>query len=289
MNHVIITPVYNEEIHLNRFIESVIKQTLRPQLFCLIDDNSNDSSASIIKSYSGNHPWIKYVFHESGEYKAQGGKIVNAFNFGLKSVDLESVYFISKIDADLELPDDYFEKVAEVFQSEPKAGIVGGRIIEFFNGYWKKTLQADYFVRGALKSYRLDCFKDIGGIKPVLGWDGLDIMIALNKNWETFVIPINVKHFRVASSDYSVSELNFRLGVANYQNGSNLFLTLIRSISKIWRQKSFKGGQSFLKGYLKARKEKVPLNVDENLKRFINHFHIMRIFSTKEIFKKFRG
>jgi glycosyltransferase involved in cell wall biosynthesis len=284
--HIIITPVFNEAQYLNSFIKSIISQTLPPSTFCLVDDNSTDSSAEIIKSYSSKYPWIKYVFHASGEYKAQGGKIVNAFNYGLSKLDISSASFLSKIDADLELPNDYFEKISQVFSNNQNIGICGGKIIENTNGQWVKTIQGDYFVRGALKSYRLECFKEIGGLKPVLGWDGLDIMMALNKNWETCVLPIDVKHFRIASSDYDVSELNLRLGKANYQNGSNLFLALIRSTVKIWRQRSLMVGCSFLKGYLKARKEKVPMNVDDNLKRFINNFHIKRIFSLSRIIKK---
>lgn len=284
--HIIITPVFNESQHLNTFIKSIISQTLPPSIFCLVDDNSTDNSAEIIKNYSTKYDWINYVYHKSGDHKSQGGKIVNAFNYGLSKLDISDAYFLSKIDADLELPHDYFEKIFQVFSNNYKVGICGGKIIENTNGQWVKTIQDDYFVRGALKSYRLECFKEIGGIKPVLGWDGLDIMMALHKNWETCVLPIDVKHFRVASSDYDVSELNFRLGRANYQNGSNLFLTLIRSTVKIWRQKTIKGGYSFLKGFLQARNEKIPLNVDEQLKRFINNFHMKRIFSLKGVVSK---
>ena len=62
MNHIIITPVFNEEEFLERFIMSIIKQINKPKLFILVDDNSNDNSAEIIKSFTLRYNWIKYYY-----------------------------------------------------------------------------------------------------------------------------------------------------------------------------------------------------------------------------------
>lgn len=278
LRHLIITPVFNESKLLPTYLDSIISQTYLPFELILVDDNSTDHSAEIIKSYSQKFSWIKYIFKKSEGRKSQGGKIVNAFYEGLRNSNVDKVDFISKIDADLELPPEYFEIVANRFSNNSKLGIVGGRILEMKNGKWVITIQANYFVRGALKSYRKSCFQDIGGLKPVLGWDGLDLMTALYKNWQTEVIPIDVKHFRPSSDDYNLVNLNFKLGEANFQNGSNTFLAIIRAATKSWRHKNFSVGISFLKGYFSAKKNNLPLNVDNGLKKFINQFHLKRIF-----------
>lgn len=280
MRHVVLTPVYNESKYLSRFIESVIEQSLQPTQLVLIDDNSTDNSAEIILAYVSKFPWIKYIFHPGGAFKAQGEKVVNAVNFGLSQIDYKSADFVSKIDADLELPYGYFENIARVFNDNPRVGIAGGRILENEDGHWKPTLQADYFIRGALKSYRTECFSEIGGLKPVLGWDGLDIMSALQKKWETKLIPIEVKHHRKASSDYNLAELNFRLGISNYQNGSNLFLAIVRSLTKIKRHRSLPVGVNFLKGHLYAKSKGLPIVVNNDLKKFINRYHANRILKS---------
>lgn len=40
-------------------------------------------------------------------------------------------------------------------------------------------------VRGAVKTYRKECFEDIEGLIPTLGWDGIDEMSAQMKGWKT--------------------------------------------------------------------------------------------------------
>jgi glycosyltransferase involved in cell wall biosynthesis len=277
MKFCVVVPIYNEEKFLLTFLNSIVSQSVNLDRVICVDDNSTDDSASIIISYSKDYPFIEYVFHESGAYKVQGKKVINAFNFGLKSIDLNQFDIICKMDADLEFPVDYFEKVVEAFKSDNKVGIVGGRIVELKNGLWSKTVQADYHIRGALKSYRVNCFKAIGGLKPVLGWDGLDEMNAMYLGWTTKIIDSDVRHFRAAASDYNQDELNFKLGFANYCNGGSFFLAIIRSIIKSFRTRSFFTLFFYLKGYLSAYRNKEKKNVDSDLSSFINNFHLKRI------------
>ncbi|WP_026970144.1 glycosyltransferase family A protein [Algoriphagus terrigena] len=274
----VIVPVYNEGKFLERFLESIINQSKIPSLVVCVDDNSTDDSARIIKRYSEKFPYILYVFNESGSFKVQGTKVISAFNFGMTFLSIEDFYFISKIDADLELPFNYFQTVIDVFQYNSSIGITGGRIVELSNGSWTKTTQANYHVRGALKSYRVDCFKQIGGLLPVLGWDGLDEMTAMFFGWGTKVFDVDVKHFRPAASDYNYKELCFKLGVANYCNGSNLFLAFVRASVRSARKLNLFIFYYFLKGYLTAQVKKYPKNVSPELALFINRFHLKRIF-----------
>jgi glycosyltransferase involved in cell wall biosynthesis len=281
MKHIIITPVYNEEKFLDDFLESIINQTKLPEVLILVDDNSDDNSAKIIKKFTKNFCWIKYVYHSSSASKSQGKKVINAFNYGLNYCDLNNIDFISKIDADLQFHPSYFEKIGEAFLEDTKLGITGGTIKEFVDGSWKEISQASYHIRGALKSYRTKCFLDIKGLKSVLGWDGLDEMTALYLGWQTRVLDQGVKHFRPAATDYNKKDLNFKLGYANYQNGGNLFLALIRACVKFKQKPFLIVGISFLRGYLNAKKAKAGKNVDRDLSIFINSFHLKRLLKLK--------
>ncbi|MDG1278238.1 MAG: glycosyltransferase family A protein [Algoriphagus sp.] len=277
MNIVVIVPVYNEASFLDAFIESIINQTFVPLEVLFVDDNSTDDSSVIIKRYAKKYSFIDYCFHESGAYKLQGTKVINAFNFGLKFIDIQKVDIISKIDADLELPLNYFEKISNSFQSDERIGVSGGRILELHNGIWSATPQADYHIRGALKSYRVECFTEIGGLKPILGWDGLDEMTAFYKGWKSKIVDSDVKHFRPANSDYNKVDIAFKMGRSNYMNGGNLFLALLRTVFKIFKKKSFTYGISFLKGYLNGLNSNEARYVDDDFADFINKFHLRRI------------
>ncbi|BBE16229.1 glycosyltransferase [Aquipluma nitroreducens] len=281
MKHIVITPVYNEEFFLNTYIHSIINQSLRPNELILVDDNSSDNSSLIIQEFAEHYPWISYIFHQSMNHKAQGGKVINAFNYGLEQTDLNDVDFISKIDADLELPPNYFMKIGQAFKEDSKVGICGGIIQELQENQWINIRAASYHIRGALKSYRRECFEQIGGLIPVLGWDGLDEMKAMHKKWTTKTIDSSVKHFRPASKDYDPVKLNYERGAANFLNGGNLFLAIIRSIVKCKKKPFIKVAFSFANGYLALYLKKDERNVDPALAKFINQFHFKRLLKLR--------
>ena len=56
----------------------------------------------------------------------------------------------------------------------------------FLGGESKKIekVESDH-TRGGLKTYRKECFSDIGGIREIDGWDGLDNNMAQYNGWKT--------------------------------------------------------------------------------------------------------
>ena len=56
----VITPVYNVEKYIDRTLNSVFSQTYDKIEIILVDDQSTDGSAAIIKRYSESHPEIVY-------------------------------------------------------------------------------------------------------------------------------------------------------------------------------------------------------------------------------------
>jgi len=279
MKHVVVTPVYNEEKYLKTFIDSIINQTILPELLILVDDNSSDSSASIIKEYEAEFDWIKYVYHPSKKKKVQGSKVIEAFNFGISNanIEFEEIDIISKIDADLELPSNYFESIILALVANPKIGLVGGFVKERQNTVWVDILSKDYHVRGALKSYRKSCYFKIGGLMPVLGWDGLDEMKLFKLGWQTKNINIGVKHFRPADNDYNQISLSYKRGRYNYKNGGNLLLALIRSVVRLKNKPYVIAGIMYFLGYLRAMLKREEKNVSNELASFINKFHFKRL------------
>ena len=66
-------------------------------------------------------------------------------------------------------------------------------------------------IRGALKAYRRSCYKEIGGLKPTIGWDTVDELLAMYYNWETLTDDtLHVKHLKVTGKSYSKGSKNFR-------------------------------------------------------------------------------
>lgn len=283
MRYIIITPVYNEEQYLITYINSIIKQSIIPELLLIVDDNSSDNSLQIMKEYSLRYNWIKYVHHPSEQKKNQGSKVIEAFNYGFLKIknDFKNIDFISKIDADLELPPNYFERVIETFNSNYNVGLCGGYICEFENNKWVKKKSDFYHIRGALKSYRLESLVEIGGLLPIFGWDGIDEMKLFMHNWKTNNIDISVKHFRAANSDYNPVKLSYRWGKQNFQNGCSVFFAFVRAIKKIIDRPFCLVSLAFITGYFYALISRLEKNVTKEEAKFINNFHLKRLIKRK--------
>ena len=280
MRYVVITPAYNEQEFIRKTLESMVNQDLLPLEWVIVDDNSTDNTAIIIEEYARLHPWIKLVNKQDEHDRKIGAKIVRIFYYGLEHLTVDEFDFLVKLDADLELPLNYFSEVAESFRSNPKIGICSGYCIFPRNGQWVEEKVAHWHTRGAMKAYRNDCFKSIEGIKEVMGWDGIDDMTAMSKGWETKQLRLAVKHFRPMGQASDPVDLRMRQGRSYYQRGYGLILTVIRMMSKFYTSGS-PYEVYLLKGFIKAWKTKAPKCVDPKVEKFIRKFQYKRILKLK--------
>jgi len=272
---VAVTPVKNEESYIKETINSVVNQTVKPKVWIIVDDGSTDNTSQIVEEYTKKHHWIKLIsIDNKSETRAGGSKVVKAFYTGLRSINTNGFEFIAKLDGDLILPPNYFEKILNEFERYPLLGICGGIILNKFSEQeLKEEKVSSFHVRGALKMLRKKCWDQIGGFKEIWNWDGLDVMEAQFKGWITKSINVPVLHLRPTTKAYDPVEHAFKSGYEAYKMGSDYKLTVLRSISKI----NFKIGHAYLNGYKQAKKNKEPLIVSISLARFINKKHYSRI------------
>src|SRR6202171_3709049 len=122
IKYVIITPARDEEAHLQKTIESVVAQTIRPVEWLIVNDGSTDRTGEIIDEYSARYPWIRAVHRTNRGFRKAGGGVVDAFNDGYRTTT-KDWDFIVKLDGDLSFEPDYFEKCFNHFEREPKLGV----------------------------------------------------------------------------------------------------------------------------------------------------------------------
>lgn len=87
----VIIPVYNDEKYLERTLESVLAQSYRPIEIVLVDDQSKDGSAEIIKKYQETHPEIVYYLQEQN---------MGAGHARNKALELARGQYVAFLDAD---------------------------------------------------------------------------------------------------------------------------------------------------------------------------------------------
>jgi poly-beta-1,6-N-acetyl-D-glucosamine synthase len=276
--YVVITPAKNEAKFISFTINSIIQQTIKPIKWIIVDDGSTDNTYELVKQSIHDYKWIKIVKNYSHDKRAPGGKVVNAFNFGL-SLITEEFNYIVKLDADLKFDNDYFENLIKQFQINPKLGICGGYCINSLkNGSQKIDNTPEYHVRGATKMYKKRCFDDIGGLMPIFGWDGIDEMKAMKLGWQTRSFrDIQIFHLRPTGQETGTIRYAWRRGVLNYYMGYNPIYLILSSLNNFRNKPYIIFGLTLFAGYFYSMLTNGEQLNDKDLIKFIKNFQIKRI------------
>ncbi|GBF20527.1 MULTISPECIES: glycosyltransferase [Arenibacter] len=278
MNYYIIIPAHNEGQYLMDALQSVVTQTMPPKRVVVVNDNSSDNTEQIIDSFTAEHNRISKINTKSSTAHLPGSKVINAFNKGLEQLD-DDYDFIVKLDADIILPDSYFEKIAKIFSTDVKIGIAGGFAYEQDkNGEWKLNHPMDKdHVRGAFKAYTKRCFKAIGGLRTAMGWDTVDELLAQYNGFNIYTDNnLKVKHLRPLGNAYN-KKAKLLQGKAMYTLRYGFPITLIASIKMALKQKKPRAFLDNLQGYFLARKEKSDFLVNPAEGKFIRQLRWRKI------------
>lgn len=270
MNYYIVIPAHNEEALIASTLDSILIQTLLPKKVVIVNDNSIDQTEKIIDSYCEKSNLFSKLNLSSNTEHLPGSKVINAFNKGLSIVD-NDFEFVVKLDADLIIPSDYFETIAKTFSSNSKIGITGGFAYEENRkGEWELNHPMNTnHVRGAFKSYSKDCFFTIGGLKPAMGWDTLDELLAQYHGFEIITLSeLKVKHLRPTGKAYN-SKAKLLQGKAMYQMGYGFWLSFIASFKMAYKQKRPKTLMHNMKGFIEAYRQGGKLLVSKKEGEFI--------------------
>ena len=269
MKFYIVIPAHNEAEYIEKTLLSLANQTLLPKRIVVVDDHSADTTSEVVSGFAKKYPFIHLVKITSEDKHLPGSKVINAFYKGFETLD-DDYDIICKFDADLIFPENYLEKLAEIFENNSKCGMAGGFCTIEKNGKWEvENLTNKDHIRGALKAYRKECFKNIGGLKTAMGWDTADELLAQYHGWEIKTeSSLLVKHLKPTGKTYDKAA-RYKQGEAFYTLHYGFWLTAIAS-----NKLAFKKGKPFLafdylKGYFKAKKNKASFLVSESEGKFI--------------------
>ena len=277
MKYYVIIPAYNEAAFIGVTLQSLAQQTVLPAKTVVVNDNSTDDTAKITESFCAEYNWLSLVNRTSETVHMPGSKVIQAFMAGYETVD-ENYDIIVKLDADLILPPDYFEKVLEVFTKNKKVGMAGGFAYIEHNGEWiLENLTDKDHIRGAFKAYRKECFLQIGRLKPAMGWDTVDELLAKFYGWDIVTIEsLKVKHLKPTGASYTKAS-RYKQGEAFYTLGYGFTITAIAAAKLAMRKKKPLLFVDYIKGFLKAKKEHKPLLVTKEQAAFIKSYRWKKI------------
>ena len=277
MKYYIIIPAHNEEAFVALTLQSLVAQTVLPAKIVVVNDNSSDSTSFVVLDFAKKYPFIDLIEKTSELIHLPGSKVIQAFQTGLETLD-DGYDFIVKADADLIFPSDYFETIIKHFKSDEKIGMVGGFAYIEKNGDWiLENLTDKDHIRGAFKAYRKECFVEIGGLKPAMGWDTVDELLCKFYNWKVVTdATLKVKHLKPTGANYNKTA-RYKQGEAFYSLGYGFLITTIASAKLALMKRKPLLFFDYIKGFWKAKWEKKPLLVTEEQAKFIKNYRLQKM------------
>lgn len=253
---VIISPVRDEAALIEKTLQSVVAQTVRPTEWVIVDDGSKDNTAAIVQRYAEQYPFIRLVTIKDRGFRKLGGGVIAAFKFGLTQVTTPNVGFVAKLDGDMSFGPLYLETMFAAFDADPKLAAVSGKVFRPEGEGFVEEWTIDEHVAGQFKLYRWDAFQEIGGFIEEVLWDGIDVHTARMMGWHTksFDAPQArlIHHRLMGSSDKNVYRGRLRLGRGIYFMGYHPLYALASAVFRM-REKPFViGGILIMVGYVKA-------------------------------------
>lgn len=272
MDYIILTPAKNEGKYIEFTIQSIIAQTVKPKKWIIIDDGSMDETSIIVSKYVRENNFIELIKNNTqSETRSGGSKVVRAFNVGYESIRQSPFDIVVKMDADLTLPQNYFEEVIKCFKTYPNVGLCGGYCVVASGEVYIKESYSDDHVRGAFKSYRRECFNAIGGFKEIWNWDSIDEAAVRYHGWELRVLPLAVIHHRPTSKEYNLLRHCYKTGFEMYKERIDVISLLVIASAHLMNPPAIIGSILYLSGYFFSWIKRENKTINKELGDFIRN------------------
>lgn len=276
--YAVISPCRDEQDFLRRTLDSVIDQSERPAVWIIVDDGSTDSTPDILREYAKKHSWIQILTMPPRKSRVLGPAVVHAFDAGLQQIELDVYDYVVKLDVDLELPPRYFELLMDHMEADPRLASCSGTPCSVVEGQLVPERGSFEMSAGMSKFYRVSAFKDIGGLAPVLMWDGIDCHTARMKGWRarSFDEPgLRFSHLRaMGSSDRGILRGKRRHGRGQYIMGTHPIFMLASVIRRLPDAPVIIGSLNILIGYIVTALRGVPRHGTREFRRQVRQFQL---------------
>lgn len=240
------------------------RQTVKPICWFIVDDGSTDQTPAIIERYAAEHSFIKLIRNAKRGPRQTGIAEVLAFNVGFEIARKLDYDFVVKLDGDLNFEADYFERLLNHFQANPKLGIASGIYLELHDGKEIEIAMPSYHAAGASKVIRKECFEAINGFVSQRGWDTVDEIKAMARGWETtHFTELKMQHLKPEGTGMGLRRTCFMHGEIYYRTRGGLLFFALKVLNRLARPPYLLGGLYMFWGYVNATLRRKERLVDE--------------------------
>jgi glycosyltransferase involved in cell wall biosynthesis len=272
--YALVTPTRDELVNLQRLADCIEQQTVPPQAWIIVDNGSVDATLAFARELEERLPWVT-ALSASGTHAAEpGAPIVRAFHHGLTAIAGEPDVVV-KLDADVSLEPDYFERLIRAFTEDGSLGIASGVCYEERDGRWTPTYVTRAHVRGATRAYRWQCLQDVLPLEERVGWDGIDELKANVLGWRTEIVDdLAFYHHRaLGSRDGARSARWIRQGHAAHYMGYRFVYLILRTLHHARRDPA---ALAMIYGYFAAWLRHEPQHTDDQVRQHLRDRQSLR-------------
>ena len=271
--YIMLTPIKNEEANLPNLIQSIVDQTVKPVLWVLVDDGSTDNAPEIIKKAIKKHKWIQSIRLGESE-RDLGLHLASVMRDGLdfaidycvkNKIDYS---YLANLDADLILPNSFFESILKEFEKDSKLGIASGGTKHIIGDRIRYAQVEEDEPSGGHMLIRRACFEDCGSYPLSYSSDSVLKAKARLRGWKTKRFEENiVTEIRDVSSAEGYWKGYVYKGKESYYLNLHPLHVIIKSVIYTFRSPYYIGIAYFL-GYFSDfiyRKEQID---DDEIKGY---------------------
>ena len=285
--YVIITPARDEEAYIDKTISAVLRQTVQPTQWIIVDDGSSDRTGAIIDDWANKCSWMTPVHRSNRGSRQPGGGVIEAFYDGLAEIrpSAAAFAFIVKLDADVTFDCDYFERCFHEFDHDPGLGIGGGAICQEVGGRLQIEPTPMFHVRGATKIYRRNCWDALGGLVRAPGWDTIDEIKANMLGWTTRTFKhLRLTQLRRTGAANGIWCDSVKNGRANYSAGYHPLFMLLKCVRRSIVRPYAIRGMGLAWGYISGYKDN-PSRVDDAVIKYVRSQQLRRLLLMESVWK----
>lgn len=285
--YAVVSPVRDEAEYLEHTIRSMVRQTVLPTQWIVVDDGSTDGTGAIIDRWASQYPWITPVRRadrgrpehgSSRGHRAREAKEIQAFYGGYDHITAADWEFLVKIDGDVGFEADYFEKCLAEFNADLRLGIGGGTICNVIEGKLEPELTPQFHVRGATKIYRRACWEEIGGIGRGAAWDTLDEVKANMLGWHTRTFShLQVAHYRYTGAANGGWNNAVKNGLWSYVAGYHPLFMAARCVHQLTRKPYILRSIGLMYGFVGGWLRRIPNSADKEEIQYVRNQQLRRL------------
>jgi poly-beta-1,6-N-acetyl-D-glucosamine synthase len=269
-----ITPCHNDGWAIEGLAAALRRQTVPVLDWVIVDDASTDDSAATLSRVRDAVAFASVLRRDRPPGRRIGEK-AHAVNAGYDFMRARGGYdAVAILDADVLIPDDYFERVAAALAGHPDLGVCGGVYLEPGATPSQAGRAAGAHVPGPAQVFRREVFEAVGGYSPLpFGGDDVEsVTRARLLGWRTAALrSVTYSHRRRMGTGGHGSAIraDFNLGRQDHDLGTWAPFEVVKLVRHMTRRPLLLAGAARAAGFVDAAIRRRPRSVDDDYIAFV--------------------